>query len=531
MGYSGGLSMYTVAECCLRNVQLYGEKAALVYEDGHSFTFLEQTRRAAALATRLDDLGVGPGSRLAVLAPTCAELLDWIAVAAFTGRVIIPLNWRLSAREIRMVLEDANPQVFACHAAFAEVGQEAAKVLPGHVPQVGIGAEWGNLDVSHEDIVGSPLDSVDWSRFWHQNAAVQPDDPFLIIYTSGTTGRPKGVVLDQGGQAANSMTVIIEMALQDTDSLINCLPLFHIGATSLIINFLMRGCTNYLMPRFDADIWLETVQNHRVTCAVLVPTLVTRILNRLEEKEYDLSSLRTLYYSGAPMPEQEIKRALEKLGPCLYQAYGCTEAGPSITALHKEDHKLEGPEVHRLRSCGRPVADVAVDICDDNGVPVPPGEVGLVWVNSRAVMKEYLGQPEITAETLVNGWLKTGDLARRDEDGYVYLVGRQKDLIITGGENVYPGEVEACLREHPDVEDAAVVGLPDPEWGERVAALVVPKPGSALTPDDVSEFCRKQIAGYKRPRVIAIAQELPRNTLGKVDKAKVRELLGGQTKP
>ncbi len=533
--------MKTIAEFCARNYKLYFDKLAFAFDDGRRFTFGQHMERVAALSSALDEWGVGPRARLAVLSPICAELIDWLGVAAATGRLLIPLNWRLSIREIAMVLADAKPDVFVCHHEFSELGHGAAASLrlrrgdemffeEGSTVCVGVGMGGSEASefTSHDHEVLA-LDRTNWETklgaLHGHMSAVLPEDPLLVIYTSGTTGQPKGVVLDQGGQAANSVIVIIEMALTDCDSFYTCLPMFHIGATSLVINFFARGCTNHLERRFDPDAWLDAMERERITCSVLVPSLVPQVLDKLEQKPRDLSRLRTLYYSGAPMPEADVRRALAKLGNVLYQAYGSTETGPSICVLHKEDHTLTGAGQARLASCGRPVADVMVEIRNDKGEATLPEEVGSVCVKSRAILVSYLSNPEATKESLRDGWLATGDLARSDTDGYIYLVGRKKDLIISGGENVFPGEVETCIRMLEGVQDVAVVGLPDSTWGETVAALVIPKQGVDLTVDDILAFCKKEIAGYKKPRAIMMAEELPRNTIGKVDKNRVRAIL------
>ncbi|NLE73023.1 MAG: long-chain fatty acid--CoA ligase [Actinobacteria bacterium] len=533
--------MKTIAEFYARNYKLYPDKLAFVFDDGRRYTFGQHMERVVALSAALDRWGVGPRARLAVLAPTCAELVDWLGVAAATGRLLIPLNWRLSVRETTMVLADAKPDVFVCHREHLELGLGAVaalrvrredETLSGKGSTVFVSAGTGDsgaLELTGHDHEALASDRTDWemklNALHGHMSGVRPEDPLLVIYTSGTTGQPKGVVLDQGGQAANSVIVMTEMALTDDDSFYTCLPMFHIGATSLVINFFARGCTNYIDKRFDPDAWLDALEREHITCSVLVPSLVHQVLDRLEQRPRDLSNLRTLYYSGAPMLEPDVRRALAKLGNVLYQAYGSTETGPSICVLHKEDHTLTGAAQARLGSCGRPVADVMVEIRNDEGMETLPGEVGLVYVKSRAILVSYLSNPEATKESVREGWVMTGDLARSDTDGYIYLVGRKKDLIISGGENVLPGEVEACICMLDGVQDVAVVGLPDATWGETVAALVVPKHGADLTIDDVLTFCKNEIAGYKKPRIIKIVEELPRNTIGKVDKNRVRDVL------
>jgi acyl-CoA synthetase (AMP-forming)/AMP-acid ligase II len=308
-------------------------------------------------------------------------------------------------------------------------------------------------------------------------------------------------------------------------------PLYHIAGITSMMTSVFAGRRLVIHRQFDPVAWLATVQRERITHAFLVPTMLKRVLDQPEFARYDCSSLEVLAYGAAPMPLPVIRRAIARFPKTVgfVNAFGQTETTATVTMLGPEDHRLEGPppeverKLRRLSSIGRPLPDVEVKIVDAQGAEVPRGTIGEIAVRTPRAMKGYVSQAEATAQTLVEGWLHTGDLGWMDDEGYLYLAGRKDDLIIRGGENISPAEVEAVLQAHPDVEEAAVIGRPDPEWGEQVLAIVVRKPGSALTAEGVTEWCRQRLASFKKPAAVQFVEALPRNALGKVLRQELRQ--------
>jgi acyl-CoA synthetase (AMP-forming)/AMP-acid ligase II len=304
------------------------------------------------------------------------------------------------------------------------------------------------------------------------------------------------------------------------------MPLFHIGGIAIRAYFFYQAVPNVIMKIFDPKEFLELVEKERITNVILVPTHLAVVLDLPEFGEYDVSSVTRLYYAGSPMPTALLKKGMEILGSVFFQGYGQTESGPEISFLKERDHEVldkSSEEQERLLSTGFPALGVQVRIVDGDGMDVAPGEVGEIIVKSRHIMKEYWNKPEETAETIVDGWLHTGDMGRYDDDGYIYIVDRKKDMIITGGENVYPRDVEEVLHRHPAVLECGVFGIPHPKWVEAVHAMVTLKQGTSATPEELIAFCKERIAGYKAPKSIEIVEELPKSATGKILKKEMRK--------
>jgi acyl-CoA synthetase (AMP-forming)/AMP-acid ligase II len=367
-------------------------------------------------------------------------------------------------------------------------------------------------------------------------AEVDEADINILMYTSGTTGRPKGVMLTYG----DFVTYVCgHTELADgtpRGAALLSVPLYHIAGITFMLTNVFTGRRLVILRQFEAAEWLETVQRERITHAFLVPTMVKRVLDHPAFGQEVCSSLEILAYGAAPMPVPVIRRAITMFPPTVgfINAFGQTETTATVSILGPEDHRLEGSaleverKVQRLASIGRPLPDVEVRIVDTEGAEVAVGEVGEIAVRTPRLMKGYVSQDDATAPTIVNGWLHTRDMGWMDADGYLYLAGRKDDLIIRGGENISPAEVEAVLHTHPAIEEAAIIGLPDVDWGEQVMAIVVPKADSPLRAEEVIDWCHQRLASFKKPAIVQFVSALPRNALGKVLRQELRQKFARQ---
>ncbi len=433
----------------------------------------------ASLADRLARLDLEPGTRVGILAAnTRAHAEAWLGVPA-AGGVIVSLNYRLAPEELRFIAEDAQLSMLITDRD-ADLG----------CPVV----EWGDL------LSGPPRPPRD----------LPPDTLAAISYTGGTTGRPKGVMLSHGNLLANAQHNLAATGHRADQRWLHVCPMFHVAGIANLLACTWVGAEQVLLPRFDAAAVLETIERERITHTVLVPTMLAMLLDAPGADDADVSSLRHVQYAASPISAQLQRRVLERLPDCdVAQFYGMTEAAPTVTHLTPQDHRRGGP---RLASVGTPVPGVEVEV----------RELGELWVRGPNVMLGYWNRPDATAEALVDGWYRSGDIVTTDDDGYLYLVDRARDMIITGGENVYSLEIEAVLLRHPAVAEAAAFGVPDDRWGEAVHAVVVPR--EPVTADALLDHCRAAIAGFKVPREIELRDEpLPKSGAGKVLKARLRE--------
>jgi acyl-CoA synthetase (AMP-forming)/AMP-acid ligase II len=359
--------------------------------------------------------------------------------------------------------------------------------------------------------------------------AVRAEDPYLLFFTSGTTGVPRGALYTQWRKLDNTRIKALEIGVEPGDKHLMILPLFHIGGDSHVWPFFLVGGCNVIVPHksFDPLLVLKTIQDEKATDMHIVPTQLVAMLNRPEFHDFDLSSLKRIWTAASPMPVSLLRKGLEIFGPIFMQGYGQTESGPEITFFHKNVIKnLSGPleDQKVLASAGQPSIGIHLRIVDEKGQDLPPFETGEVIMQSESTMVEYWRKPEETKETIVEGWLHTGDLGYYDDQGFIYLVDRKKDMIVTGGENVYPREVEEVLYTHPAVSEAAVIGIPDEVWVERVHAEIILKEGHTVTEEEIIEYCKERMARYKTPKSVKFVDSLPMNPQGKILKKELKRM-------
>ena len=453
--------------------------------------FADAVRR---LARRFEDLGIAPGDTVAVLLPNCAEIVTTMFAAWFRGSALAPVNPVLTDDEVRYQLEDS--------AAAVVVGDERAGALAA-----ALGIAW--VDVAD---VHAPDDSPILER----DPAAETDDFALVIYTSGTTGRPKGVLLDHANVDAMSASLIEHFALSPGDTSLLVLPLFHCnGLVAGVLSALRAGGRVVVAPRFSPDTFWDLVETHRPTYFSAVPTIYA-VLDARTERAVDTSSLRFVICGAAPMPAELIGRFEERFGVPLVEGYGLSEGTVASTI-----NPVAG--VRKAGTVGIALPGQEVAVVGSDGAPVPRGQRGEVVIRGANVMRGYLGRPEETAKVVRDGWLHTGDVGIIDDDGYLRIVDRIKDLIIRGGENIYPKEIEECLYRHPAVLEAAVVGRPDAVLGEVPVAYVAARPGRIVTPEELVAHCAASLARYKVPAEVEVRAELPKNSVGKLVKGLLRE--------
>ncbi|MGZ4460545.1 MAG: long-chain-fatty-acid--CoA ligase [Nocardioidaceae bacterium] len=472
-------------------------------------TYGELWRRTTRLANALRDLGVGENGRVAYLDLNNPEFFEVMLGAARIGAAIAPLNYRLTPAELGQIVDDAGAAVLVVGAPFAPALDTIRAAAPGLTTVLQVGEEYEAFVAG-----GSEADPGRASR---------PDDVVLQLYTSGTTGLPKGVMITNANCSALNEVAAAWMVDEDSVNLV-AMPLFHIGGSGWANVGLARGGTDVLVPMVDPAGLIETIERQRVTNAFLVPAVLQMMCAVPGADDRDYSSLRSIAYGASPITSTALTRALEVFRAPLFQVYGLTESSGAITELSSTDHDPGGPRQHLMRSAGKAYPWVELKAVDPaTGEDCKAGQVGEIRIRSVQNSPGYWNKPEETRATFdADGWLHTGDAGYLDEDGYVFLTDRIKDMIVTGGENVYPIEVENVLSGHPDVADVAVIGVPDPKWGETVKAVVVRRAGSTLTADELVDWSRDKIAGFKRPHSVDFVDELPRNPSGKLLKRVLR---------
>ncbi len=503
-----------------RAAELHGDCEGVI--DGtHVVTYAELQRRVASLGTALDELGLAPGARVGFIGlNSLAHLECWLAVPA-AGRVLVDLNFRLSLTELEFIVRDAGIELLISDTFALESALALRERCPGIRELVIDGAtDLGTGCLEYAQLL---------AREPRARAAQRREALAGICYTGGTTGSPKGVMLSHGNLLANATHNLLATGHGPGDRWLHVPPMFHVAGTANVFACTWVGARQTILPRFEARALTEIVRQQELTHVVLVPTMLHSLIEELERQGRDnLPSLRHIQYAASPITPALQRRVLEYFNCEVVQFYGMTEAAPTVTRLGDAEHRLalrgDPRDALRLGSIGVPVLGVQTSVRGPAGEPLAAGEVGELWVRGPNVMLGYWQREQQSAAALAGGWYHTGDAARRDQDGYLYIVDRLKDMIISGGENVYSIEVEAALASHPGVSEAAVFGIPDPHWGEAVHAVVSVTPGVTLTTQSLLAHCRGLIAAYKVPRSIELRDEpLPKSGPGKIMKAALRE--------
>jgi long-chain acyl-CoA synthetase len=483
-------------------------------------TWNEFEERTDALARGLAAFGVQRGDRVAVLMLNCHCYLELYYACARMGAVIVPLNIRLARPEIVFILNDSETKVLVVDKTFAPyaTGRNSFPTVE-HV--LYLGDETPSDMLNYEDVLGK-------GRNMQENVDqfMADDDLSGLYYTGGTTGRAKGVMLSHKNVVSNAIHIINSTGYTDRDIYLHAAPMFHLADIASTFSLTMLGARHVFIPMFNPTHVLQAIQDEKITVTLLVPTMINAVLNHPDVSKYDVSSVRRITYGASPMPVELLKKGLKMWGQIFGQGYGMTETAPLLTYLDPLDHIAEGtPEqVRRLSSCGKEILDAEVRVVNAAGEDVQPGEIGEIIARGPNIMLGYWRMPEATAAAIVDGWMHTGDLATVDEENYIYIVDRSKDMIISGGENIYSVEVENALYTHPAVLEIAVIGIPHETWGEAVHAVVVLKPGMTVSEEELIAHTRTLIAGYKAPRSIEFMTDaLPKSGAGKILKRDLRE--------
>ncbi len=500
-------------------VKLWPDKTAIIDGDVE-YTYRQASERVHRLAAGLLSLGLKPGDHIAILANNSHRYWESYFVADIAGMPLAPLNTRLAAHELEFILNDGEIKAIILGPEFLPIYEQFKAGTPGLKHLILTNAEAPGA-VDYEQLVAAnpPLDhSV---REWRE------DDMLDLCYTGGTTGLPKGVMLSQRNIVSNAEHAIMTVGFDEHDTWLHVAPMFHLADAWACYALTMVGGTHVFIPGFAPQLTLETIAKYRVTKTILVPTMINFVVNFPGAETFDTSSLEVVLYGASPMPVDRLLAAVKVFGPILVQAYGMTETAPLATGWKKEWLKFDGDEadMRRLASCGREISGVEVRVVNqETGLDVKPGEVGEVWMRGPNVMLGYWKRPDETAKALKDGYMHSGDVATIDDQNFIYIVDRAKDMIISGGENIYSTEVENAIFEHPAVLEAAVIGIPDEKWGEAVLAVVVPRDGVTVTGHEIIEHCRTLIAGYKCPKEVVIrAEPLPKSGPGKVLKTELRK--------
>jgi acyl-CoA synthetase (AMP-forming)/AMP-acid ligase II len=513
-----------LTEPLMKALKFFPKKEAIVCGE-RRWTYQEFYDRVNRLSHYLKDLGVGKNDKVAILHPNCHYFLEAYYGITQIGAISVPINYRLSSGEIAFILQDSESKILIADPMF----QKQVDPIRGEIKDI-VGIIW-----TGEGKVNKESGDLNYEMVLHQTnfsalpeTRITDDDIAQIYYTSGTTGRPKGVMLSHKNVNTHALGTIAELHLTDSDVWIHVAPLFHLADAWATWAITWVGGTHILIREFDAKIVLETIEREKVTLTNLIPTMLNLMVNHLEVGRFDYSSLRVLLSGGAPIAPEVVRKVVETFKCDYIQTYGMTETSPYLTLSILKDHlkKLSYEDQLRFKSkTGREFIGVELKVVNEWGGEIKRDEkeVGEIIVKGDIVTKGYWKLPEETKKSIKDGWLYTGDMAVMDEEGYVTIVDRKKDMILTGGENVYSTEVENILYMHPATLECAVVGVPDQKWGEAVKGIVVLKPGQKATAEEIIQFCKDRIARYKAPKSIDFIDALPRTGSGKIHKKGLRD--------
>ena len=498
----------------------------LVIFEGKSWSFAETYDRINRLSNGLASLGVEKGDRIGILQVNCNQYIEIYFAAAKIGAIFVPLNFRARAEELSYMIGNAEAKILFVGSRYLDMADTMLPQLPTIKECISIDDD--NIKPYYEDIISSASPDEIFTE-------IEDEDITILMYTAGTTGRPKGVPLRHNGFATYILDNVEPASPEIEERNLLTVPLYHVAGIQAMLAAIYGGRTLVTMRQFEVKEWLETVQREQATRAMLVPTMLKMIVDFPDFKQYNLSSLRVVTYGAAPMPLNVIQKAIDEFpGVNFINAFGQTETASTITTLGPEDHIIEGTVEERQQklkrltaSIGKPLADVEIKIVDEDGNSLPPMETGEILARGPRVMTGYWQDEEKTSQVMTSdGWLRTSDKGWIDEDGYIYLAGRADDMIIRGGENISPEEIENVLFLHPKIEDVSVIGVSDQDWGQQPRAVLVLKEGEQATPEEIMDFCKTKLASFKRPRSVIFVDSLPRNPMGKLLKKDLRAQYG-----
>ncbi len=500
-----------------RATQIRGDAIATVC-NGRTYSYRQCMERVARLAGAMRKLGITDDERVAILALNSDRYYEYFYAVPWAGGIFVPINIRLAPPEVAFWLNDSGSQILFIDDNFLPI----LKALEGKLETVKEIVYIGDGETpegmhNYEDILAASEPVEDAGR--------GHNDLIGIFYTGGTTGRSKGVMLTHTNFITNNLSVIGTFGFDMHMTWLHAPPMFHIADGLAVFSVTMVAGSHVFIPRFDPAVTLKAIAEQGITHTLLVPTMINMLVNFPDFKKYDVSGLQKIAYGASPMPEAVIRQAMEALPHVnFYHAYGQTECSPLVSSTGPEYHVLEGPQAGMFRSAGQPVIGVEVKIADEDGNEVPRGTVGEICSRGPHVMKGYWQLPDLTAEAIRDGWMHSGDAAFMDDDGFIFIVDRVKDMIISGGENIYSVEVEDVIHKHPDVIEAAVIGIPHDQWGESVHAVVRLHEGAFVDEETLIAWCRESIAAFKCPRSISFSDEpLPLSGAGKILKTDLRE--------
>lgn len=506
-----------ITQSLKRSAQLHGGDLATVCS-GRERTWSEVETRVAKFAGALRKLGASNGERVAMLSLNSDRYYEYFFAVPWAGAVFVPINIRLAAPEVAFWLNDSESEILLIDDRFLPMldALEGQLDTVREIVYAGDGEAPAGM-ASLEDLITAADPVEDAMRGY--------DDLAGLFYTGGTTGRSKGVMLSHTNLVFNNMNAIHTFNYSQEMRWLHVCPMFHIAGGIAIFGVTQVAGTHVIIPAYAPDLAARTIQEEKITDSLFVPTMVNMMVNMPGIEEYDLSSLNAMAYGASPMPDAVIKRAMEVIPDCdFYHAYGQTEAAPLVTTTPPECHVFEGPNAGMYRAAGRPVVGVEVKVVDDEDQELPRGEVGEICVRGPNIMLGYWRQPELSEQALRGGWMHSGDGGYMDENGFVFIVDRMKDMVITGGENVYSAEVEDALYKHPAVVECAVIGIPDEQWGEAVHAIVRLHDGQSATAEELIAHSHTLIAGFKCPRGVDFASDpLPLSGAGKILKTELRK--------
>jgi len=501
-----------------QTTRLFPDKIAIKHGP-ETMTYAQFNSRTNRLANALRNLGIRQGDNVAILQYNCPEFYETLFACFRCGCGTIPINFRLHPKEFAFIIDHSEAKAVILSKDFNRSIIDVRERIPGVKHLISLSRNREDFLDYEELLLSSPDSFID--------VDIDPDDLAWLFYTSGTTGMPKGAMLTHRILLAMTMGFYADMCpgFGPDDVVLHAAPLSH-GSGLYGLPNIAKGALNVILESksFNPEQVFRTIEKHRVTNMFAAPTMVKMMIDHPAVDQYDHSSLRSVIYGGAPMLVEDLKKAIQKFGPCLVQLYGQGETPMTITYLPHRDHILNGTaeQEKRLASAGIPRTGVEVKIFDTNDDELPAGEIGYIVTRSELVMKGYWRNQEATAATVRSGWLDTGDMGYMDETGYVFIMDRSKDMIISGGENIYPREIEEVLIKHPAVREVSVIGVPDVKWGEAIKAVVALVPGESATEEELIGFCKDNIAGYKKPKSVDFIEELPKNNYGKILKRELR---------